>query len=102
MYVCVYLLVEDHMHSVGFDVNGVLSHELQDVLDGGRVGQASEADTVARAACGHERGRGQDRHGHHRRLGQRGDQGGRHVAVQHLEHTRARGSILVNRDHFGV
>lgn len=56
------LLVEDHVDSVGFDVNCVLSHELQDVFDAGGIGQATEADTVASAAgCWKVRRRGEDR-----------------------------------------
>jgi len=69
---------------VGFDVHGVLPHELQDVLDAGGVGQAAEADAVAGAARRGKVGRrGED--GHHGRRGQRGDQGCGHVAVQDLE-----------------
>lgn len=44
------LLVENHVDSMGFDVNGVLSHELQDVFNSSSVGQATEADTIASAA----------------------------------------------------
>lgn len=51
------LLVEDHVDSVGFDVNGVLSHELQDIFNAGSVGQATEADTVASAAGRWKEGR---------------------------------------------
>lgn len=60
-----HLLVEDHVHAVGLDVDRVLPHELQDVLDAGRVGQAAEADAVASAAGRREEGRrGQHRDGH--------------------------------------
>lgn len=59
------LLVEDHVDSVGFDVNGVLSHELQDIFDASSVGQATEADTVASAAGRWKvGGRGEDRDRH--------------------------------------
>lgn len=60
-----HLLVEDHVHAMGLDVDRVLPHELQDVLDASRVGQASEADAVASAAGRREEGsRGEHRHGH--------------------------------------
>lgn len=60
-----HLLVEDHVHAMGLDVDRVLPHELQDVLDASRVGQASEADAVASAASRREEGsRGEHRHGH--------------------------------------
>lgn len=55
------LLVEDHVDSVGFDVNGVLAHELQDIFNAGSVGQATEADTVSSAAgCWKVGRRGED------------------------------------------
>lgn len=61
------LLVEDHVDSMGFDVNGVLSHELQDVFNAGSVGQATEADAVTSAAGRWKIGRrGEDRDGHDR------------------------------------
>lgn len=44
------LLVKDHVDSVGFDVNSVLSHELQDIFNASGVGQTTEADTVTSAA----------------------------------------------------
>lgn len=59
------LLVEDHVDSVGFDVNSVLSHELQDILNAGSIGQATEADTVTSATgCWKEGRRGEDRDRH--------------------------------------
>ena len=82
------LLVENHVDSVRLDVSRVLPHELQDVLDGGRVGQAAQAHAVPRVGRGQEWGRGHDRHDGRRR--QRGDQRRRHVAVQHLERERKR------------
>lgn len=42
---------------MGFDVSGVLGHELQDVFDAGRVRQATQADAVATAASRREEGR---------------------------------------------
>lgn len=45
------------MHAMGLDVDRVLPHELQDVLDAGGVRQASEADAVASAAGRREEGR---------------------------------------------
>lgn len=82
------LLVEDHVDSVGFDVNGVLSHELQDIFDAGGVGQATEADTVASVAgCWKEGRRGEDRDGHDGWRGQCGDQRCWHIAVQDLANT---------------
>lgn len=33
-----HLLVEDHVHPMGLNVNSVLSHELQDVLNSSSVG----------------------------------------------------------------
>lgn len=59
------LLVEDHVDPVGFDVDGVLAHELQDVLDAGGVRQTTETDTVACAAGRWKKWRrGEDRDGH--------------------------------------
>ena len=52
------LLVENHVDSVRLDVHRVLPHELQDVLDGGRVGQAAQAHAVPRVGRGQEGGRG--------------------------------------------
>lgn len=74
------------MHAMGLDVDRVLPHELQDVLDAGGVGQASEADAVASAAGRREEGRrGEHWDGHDGRRRERGDQRSGHVAVQHLE-----------------
>lgn len=59
------LLVEDHVDSMGFNVNGVLSHELKDIFNSGSVWQATEADTVATAAGRWKigrRGENRDRH----------------------------------------
>lgn len=68
------LLVEDHVDSMGFDVNGVLSHELQDVFNAGSVGQTAQANTVAGAAGGWKVGRRcEDRDRHDGRRGQCGD-----------------------------
>lgn len=59
---------------MGFDVNSVLSHELQDVFDASGVGQATQANTVTSAAGGgKERRRGEDRDGHDGRGRQRWD-----------------------------
>lgn len=81
-----HLLVEDHVHAMGLDVDRVLPHELQDVLDASRVGQASEADAVASAAGRRKEGsRGEHRHGHDGWRRERGDQRSGQVAVQHLE-----------------
>lgn len=56
------LLVKDHVHSVGFDVNSVFPHELQDIFNASCVGKAPEADAVTRAACCWKEGRcGEDR-----------------------------------------
>lgn len=43
------LLVENHVDSVGLDVNCVISHELQNILDARCIGQTSQADTVTNA-----------------------------------------------------
>lgn len=84
-----HLLVEDHVHAMGLDVDRVLPHELQDVLDASRVGQASEADAVASAAGRREEGsRGEHRHGHDGWRRERGDKRSGHVAVQHLENVK--------------
>ena len=73
------------MDSVRFDVDRVLSQELQDLLNACGVGQAAQAHAVTRAVGGGEvLGRGHDRHGYDGRRGQGGDQRGGHVAVQHL------------------
>lgn len=80
-----HLLVEDHVHAVGLDVDRVLPHKLQDVLDAGGVGQASQADAVASAAGRWEEGRrGEHWHGHDGRGRECGDQRSGHIAVQHL------------------
>lgn len=86
------LLVEDHVDPVGFDVHGVLSHELEDVLDAGRVGQAAQADAVS-AAAGRWKvgGRCEDRHRHDGRRGQGGDERCGHIAVQHLANRGRKG-----------
>lgn len=47
-----HLLVKDHVHPMWFDINGVFSHKLQDVLDGGGVWQTSQPDAVSHAAGG--------------------------------------------------
>lgn len=44
------LLVEDHVNSVGFDVNCVLSHKLQDIFNSCSVWEAAEANAVASGA----------------------------------------------------
>lgn len=44
------LLVEDHVNSVGFDVNGMFSHKLQDIFNSCSVWEAAEANTVASGA----------------------------------------------------
>lgn len=81
-----HLLVEDHVHTMGLDVDRVLAHELQDVLDAGGVGKTSEADAVASAAGRREEGRrGEHWDGHDGWRRERGDQRSGHVAVQHLE-----------------
>lgn len=45
-----HLLVEDHVYTMGLNVNSVLSHKLQDVFNSSSVGKASEADAVSSAA----------------------------------------------------
>ena len=86
------LLVENHVNSVGFDVNCVLSHELQDIFDAGSVGQAPEADAVAGAAGRwKEGGRGEDWDRHNRWRRQCGDQRSGHVTVQDLANTKNEG-----------
>lgn len=44
------LLVEDHVNSMGFDVNGVLSHKLQDIFNSCCVWEAAEANAVTSGA----------------------------------------------------
>lgn len=79
------LLVEDHVHSMGLYVSGVLPHELQDIFNSGSVGQATKADTVSSTAGRWKEGRrGENRDGHNRWGGQRGDQRCGHVTVQDL------------------
>lgn len=76
------------MDSVGFDVNSVLSHELQDIFNASSVGQTTEAYAVASAAgCWKERRCCEDWDRHDWRRGQCGDQRCGHVAVQNLEST---------------
>lgn len=61
------LLVEDHVHSMGFNVSGVLPHELQDIFNSGSVGQATKADAVSSTAGRWKEGRcGENRDGHDR------------------------------------
>lgn len=61
------LLVEDHVHSMGLYVSGVLPHELQDIFNSGSVGQATKADTVSSTAGRWKEGRrGENRDGHNR------------------------------------
>lgn len=71
----IHLLVEHHVDAVRLDVNGVFAHELQDVLDGGGVGQPPQPDAVPAAAGGQEGGGRQNRKWHHggRGRGQGGD-----------------------------
>ena len=73
------------MNAMWFDIYGVFSHELQDVLDGGGVGEPSQTHAISGVAHGEEGRGGQHRHWNHRRRRERGDQWSGHVAVQHLE-----------------
>lgn len=55
------LLVEDHVNSVGFDVNGVFPHKLQDIFNSCGVREAAQANAVAGSAgCWKEGRRGED------------------------------------------
>lgn len=49
---CCYLLVKDHVNSMGFDIPRGISHEFQDVIDASSVRKTSEPDAVADAARG--------------------------------------------------
>lgn len=51
-----YLLIQHHVDAVGPDVSGELPQELQDVLDGGDVGEPPQTDAVPHARRGHEGG----------------------------------------------
>lgn len=51
------LLVKDHVDSMSLDVNRMVAHELQDVLDAGGVRQPAEPHAVARAASRRQKGR---------------------------------------------
>lgn len=76
------------MDTVGFDIDCVLGHKLQDVLDGGRVRQAAQPHAVSRAGHGDERRSGEQRDGKHRRRRRSrngGDEWIGHVAVQDLK-----------------
>lgn len=86
------LLVEDHVDSMGFNVNGVLSHELKDIFNSGSVWQTTEADTVATAAGRWKIGRrGENRDRHDGWRGQCGDQRRGHIAVQDLANAKKEG-----------
>lgn len=92
------LLVEDHVHSMGFNVSGVLPHELQDIFNSGSVGQATKAHTVPSTAGRWKEGRcGENRDGHDRWGGQCGDQGCGHVTVQDLVNAEKRLEIYTHR-----
>lgn len=73
------------MNTMRLDIYGVFSHELQNVLDGGSVGEPTQTHAVSGAARGDERRGGQDWHWNHGRRRERGDQRSGHVPIQHLK-----------------
>lgn len=58
---CCYLLIKDHVNSMGLDIPRGISHKFQDVINASSVGQAPEPHAVADAARGDGVRRGDDR-----------------------------------------
>lgn len=81
---CMYLLVEDHVHTMWSDIMCKLAQEGEDVLYARCVGQPPQPQTVPYTTR-----RGQEWHcGQHWHQGGRGNryEGGRRVPIQHLKH----------------